>query len=125
MKPLLKTVTVPLTPDAAFTLFTKGIDTWWPAHLRKSKTGASRLTVDPKHGGTITERSADGQEHRWGRITKWQAGEALAIDWTRDLAEGRSTVEVTFTPTDDGTRVDLTHTAANCNCATPPLCMAA
>ncbi|MBI1416479.1 MAG: hypothetical protein GC146_04575 [Limimaricola sp.] len=104
-----KTVTVPLRPDAAFDLFTKGLDTWWP----KAANGDRRprkLRLDPRKGGHLTETRADGETARWATVTRWEPGRNLSLAWVHGGdADEASEVVVVFTPVDDGTRVDLTH----------------
>lgn len=114
MTPIRKTLTVPLPPDAAFRLFTRDINTWWP----KKPGGAGTLHMDDHEGGHLSETGSKGARRRWGTITRWAPGQALGIAWTHgpdddtteDCDDRNSVLLVTFTPADTGTRVDLTHT---------------
>lgn len=113
--PVRKTVTVPLPPAEAFDLFTAGLDRWWPkdTHSLSAATGEggrARVRVEPREGGRVIETRPDGSEAPWGTITRWEPGARLALDWHvgRDPAEATH-VDVTFTGTEAGTRVDLIH----------------
>lgn len=109
--PIRKTLTVPLEPRAAFDLFTAGIDTWWPKESHSlSESAAAAVRVEPRLGGRILEMRPDGTEAQWARVTAWEPGRHFAIDWHVGGTETEATqVDVTFTPTDAGTRVDLVH----------------
>lgn len=113
--PIRKTVTVPLDRKAAFELFTGGIDRWWPKHshsLTASREidGEASVRVEPRIGGRVLERLPDGSEAPWATVTAWQPGTRLRLSWYvgRDEEEA-TTIDVTFTQTEAGTRVDLTH----------------
>ena len=51
---VVKTVTVPLPPEAAFSLFTDRIAEWWPLHTHSvaADTYGGRLTVTSSASGT-------------------------------------------------------------------------
>lgn len=114
LTPIRKTVTVPLTPDQAFDLFTTGMGRWWPGdtHSLSARDGKSpqRLEVEPRRGGQIWETTHDGQRLPWARITQWQPGRQFAFNWYVGTDEEEATqVVVAFSQTETGTRVDLTH----------------
>ncbi|SLN19665.1 SRPBCC domain-containing protein [Roseisalinus antarcticus] len=114
MEHITKTVDVPLTPAAAFRIFTRDIAAWWPVDTHSIAAGRgglpSDLTVEPHVGGQIYETGENGTRATWARITRWEDGRALGLDWHvgRDEAEA-TRVLVLFTPVETGTRVDLTH----------------
>lgn len=109
--PVEKTVVVPLSPDAAFDLFTDGMGDWWP--LDRHAAGVERpedLTVEPREGGRIYETAPDGHVTDWATITEWTPGARLAFDWHAGRDPSQATqVSVTFLPEGNGTRVDLVH----------------
>ena len=111
--PNQKSVTVPLPPDAAFDLFTREIARWWPAqHTQSAKTGGipAKIEVEPHKSGQISEITPEGKRILWGRIIGWKPGKYLAFSWFPGQDESDATViTVAFTPTPDGTRVDLTQ----------------
>lgn len=112
--PIKKTVTVPLRPDAAFTLFTDRMGDWWPVETHSVSGSAGKkpkaVKVDKKKGGHITETKADGEPARWATITRWEPGRAFGLSWYVGRSEAEATdIMVTFTPVDTGTRVELVH----------------
>ncbi len=112
--PIQKTVTVPLRPQEAFDIFTKDLAAWWPTDSHSLSAGDGALpedvSVEPREGGQIIETKHDGTTAPWGRITTWQPGAAFGVSWHVGRPEEQSTdILVVFTPTDMGTRVDLTH----------------
>jgi uncharacterized protein YndB with AHSA1/START domain len=109
MTPIEKSVTVPLSADAAFDLFTRDIARWWPArHTQSGKP--QQIMVEPHKGGRITEIAPDGSRILWGTIIGWEPGKYLSFTWHPGEPEDKATVvAVSFTTTKDGTRVDLTQ----------------
>ena len=108
--PIRKTVTVPLSPQEAFDLFTGEMDGWWPAGKRPDP--GQRVTVEPREGGRITGRGPGGRRETWGRITRWEPGRALGVDWYLGMDEEEehpTDLLVVFSPVAGGTRLDLTH----------------
>jgi uncharacterized protein YndB with AHSA1/START domain len=113
--PIRKTLSVPLPPQEAFDLFTDGIDLWWPkeghsAAAREGRGAEARVRVEPRRGGRVIETLPGGREVPWATVRVWEPGRRLALDWHPGRDEDEATeVEVTFTRTDAGTRVDLVH----------------
>ncbi|MEO1732160.1 MAG: SRPBCC domain-containing protein [Pseudomonadota bacterium] len=111
---IIKTVHVPISPDAAFDMFAGNLQAWWPVetHSLSAQSGArpKDITVEPHVGGRIIETMHDGSTVNWATITDWTPGARLSFDWYvgRDPSEATQ-VAVTFLPEPAGTRVDLTH----------------
>ena len=123
--PVRKTITVKASAEHAFEVFTAGFDTWWP---RTHSIGASPLEkaiIETRLGGRCYQQSVDGTECDWGRILVWEPPQRFVIAWQLngawqydpDLANA-SEVEISFTPEDGGTRVDLEHRHINRHGAT-------
>lgn len=109
-----KSLTVPLSPDAAFTLFTEGFDSWWPKETHSIAAGMGeippKVEIEPRKGGHIIETLPDGSTTRWGTITDWRPGEALSFDWYVGRSRDEATeVTVAFSRHEIGTYVQLTH----------------
>jgi uncharacterized protein YndB with AHSA1/START domain len=107
--PVVKTVTVPAAPERAFALFAD-IARWWP--LAQFHTGPDPVdcTIEPRVGGRVFERAADGRETPWGTVLAYDPPHRLAFSWIVGLsAEHEQLVEIRFTAEDRGTRVELTH----------------
>jgi len=112
--PIQKTLHVPLRPQKAFNLFTKNLKDWWPIESHSLSAGEGeipqQINLDRHEGGYITETKHDGGTSRWGTITKWDEGRAIGISWYVGRTEDEATdLDVVFTPTDMGTRIELTH----------------
>jgi hypothetical protein len=113
--PIRKTVTVPLATRDAFDLFTARIDQWWPKDTHSvaasNGTGAdAQVRIEPHEGGHVIETGPDGSEAAWATVTRWEPGRRVTLDWHPGRGEDQATrVDVTFEPTEGGTRVDLTH----------------
>ena len=113
--PIRKSVTVPLPRDDAFDLFARRIDLWWPkdSHsLAAHEEPGKEITVhlEPREGGQVVETDPDGTRRPWADVIRFVPGKRLGLKWyVGRPAEEATYVEVSFTQTDAGTRVDLTH----------------
>jgi uncharacterized protein YndB with AHSA1/START domain len=115
---VVKTVAVPLPPEAAFELFTAGMAQWWPlethsvaADTHEGRVRAETVTFEPGPSGRIIETMSDGSQCEWGRVQAWDPPHRVAFSWKPNLGDGPAThVEVTFSPTGTGTLVELVHT---------------
>jgi uncharacterized protein YndB with AHSA1/START domain len=104
-----KTVTVPLPVEKAFSLFTSGIDTWWPFESHSiggDKTESAVFDVEAKR---LYERDADGSEHDWADIVAWEPPNRFLLNWRVNPATQGTEVEVNFSSEGDATRVELEH----------------
>ena len=108
-------ITVAATQERAFTMFTEGINQWWP---RTHKIGPSELAeavLEPHEGGRWYERDVDGSECEWGKVLVWEPPARVVLawqisgEWAYD-ADLHTEVEVTFAAEGpDRTRVELEH----------------
>lgn len=113
-QPVEKTLNVPMTPEAAFDLFTQGIDRWWPkaSHSTSTSDGAApeEVRVEPFEGGRILEKRHDGETAEWGRITIWVPGQRLTCTWHPGRSADEATrLDIRFTADAIGCRIDLIH----------------
>src|SRR4029079_9285546 len=106
-----KEVVVPGTPERAFGIFTDGLGTWWPLLTHSvGQESAVTVTMDCRLGGRIVERVTDGTEHVWGTVTAWDPPWRVGFTWHPGRPDDNPTsVEVTFAPEGEGTRVVLEH----------------
>lgn len=116
IEPVRQAVTVPLAPEAAFSLFAADFNSWWPGH----HIGAADLEaaiIESAVGGRWYERGVDGSECDWGEVLAYEPPGRILLSWQingewkydADPAHG-SEVEVTFTQEGPGhTRVQLEH----------------
>ena len=108
--PIVKSVTVCAAPARAFALFAERFARWWP--LARVHTGPDPVdcAIEPRVGGRIFERAADGRETLWGTVLAYDPPRRLAFSWVVELPAGQEQlVEIRFTAEDSGTRVELTH----------------
>ena len=101
--------------ERAFSVFTEEMESWWdPEH---HLIEAAEMVVEPRVGGHIFDRAADGSECHWSRVLAYDPPSLFVFSWdinTRweietDL-EKTSEVAVTFTAEAPGrTRVELEH----------------
>ena len=105
---MVKSVVLPLSPDAAFDLFTKRISSWWPADRRHTQDAASEIFLLAE--GRFYERAHDGREVELGNVRLWLPPSRIVFDFFIATGPDKPTeVEVTFAPEGGGTRVTVTH----------------
>ncbi|MEV1157118.1 SRPBCC family protein [Micromonospora chokoriensis] len=103
--------------ERAFTVFTERFGDFKPREHTLLDVPTVETVFEPRVGGFICDRGADGSECRWARILayepptrvvfSWDIGPTWQIETNLDLT---SEVEVTFVAeTPDQTRVELEH----------------
>jgi len=103
--------------DKAFTVFTDRFGDFKPPEHNMLQVPIAETVFEPKVGGNIVDRGADGSECRWARILaydppnrvvfSWDIGPTWQVESDPDLT---SEVEVTFiAETPDRTRIELEH----------------
>ena len=109
--PIVKTVKVGVSPDAAYRIFTEEIASWWP--LDTHSVGGDKATsvrVDGRVGGLIEEVGIEGPMRIWGTITDWDPPSLFAFTFHPGVsAEQAGQVTVRFIAADGGSTVELTH----------------
>lgn len=111
IEPLRITLEVGCPPEQAFSLWTRRTSTWWPVSHTVSGHPGLEVVIEPHVGGRIFERTPDGEEHDWGRVTAWEPPRRLGYLWhlRQDRADATE-VEITFLPADGrGTRLSIVH----------------
>ncbi|MGD8406060.1 MAG: SRPBCC domain-containing protein [Anaerolineales bacterium] len=113
IEPVEKQIKVGLNQEAAFRLFTEGIDKWWP--LANHSVGEEKAKTCVFEGcveGRIYEVMKDGNQAEWGKVIAWEPFEKVTFTWypgrTPDTAQE---VTVTFREIPGGTQVNLLHTS--------------
>jgi uncharacterized protein YndB with AHSA1/START domain len=110
------TVTVPITPERAFRLFTEELESWWPMDTHTLGEGPVTEVFETREGGRWYELAEDGSECTVATMLVWQPPRRLVMAWQLtpewsfepDL-ERATQVEVTFHEAGAGTRVTLEH----------------
>lgn len=110
IEPIRLAFEVDCASDQAFEIWTGRTSLWWPAD--HTVTGRPDLSVifEPRVGGRIFERTADGSEFDWGEITVWEPPRRLVYLWhlRADRADATE-VEITFSDRAARTRVEIEH----------------
>ena len=106
MEPIVIEFDVSAAPEHAYATWTQRCGMWWPATHSVGQAEGFEVVFEPIVGGRIFERTAEGIEHEWGTVTRWEPPHLVSYRWHIFLPPDRATeVSVTFTPTDVGTRV--------------------
>ena len=106
-----KAVTVPLSQEAAFRLFTDGIGSWWPAVTHSvAESAAVEVVMEGGVGGRIFERTPNGTEI-WGTITAWDPPVSFSTTWHPGYDAALATqLSIRFVAEGpNATRVELEH----------------
>lgn len=113
--PIRKSLTVAVSPQRAFEVFTAGFDRWWPKTHTIGKAALQRAVIEPRLGGRWYGVDVNGHEDDWGEVLAWEPPGRLLLAWRINgnfaydpnvLTE----VEVLFTETADGeTQVEFEH----------------
>ena len=110
-------VVVPVPVAEAFSAFTERIGEFKPPEHNLLGATIVRTELEPRVGGHIVDRAADGSECRWARVLAFEPPSRLVFSWdisprwTIEADPDRtSEVEVRFEQEGAGsTRVRLTH----------------
>jgi uncharacterized protein YndB with AHSA1/START domain len=112
-----ESIVVDAPAERVFELFTDGMGSWWPKDHHILEGELAEMVFEPRVGGRIYDRAADGSECAWARVLAYEPPDRVVFSWDircdwkieSDRAK-TSEVEVRFIP--DGpkrTRVELEH----------------
>lgn len=112
VEPVVKSLRLALSPEAAFELFTTRIAEWWPLDTHSVGEAQSvTVRIESTVGGKILETTADGVDHEWGTVTAYEKGSRIEFTWYPGLPEDQQTlVDVKFRETAGGSEMILVHT---------------
>jgi uncharacterized protein YndB with AHSA1/START domain len=114
-------VTTSIVVDApverCFSVFTDGIDTWWPREHTIGEAALAEMVLEPRVGGRAYGRDVNGGESDWGRVLAYEPPHRVVVSWDITLEwkheldpDKASEFEVRFTPErPNRTRVELEH----------------
>jgi uncharacterized protein YndB with AHSA1/START domain len=103
--------------ERAFSVFTDGIGKWFPSEYNLLDTEIVERVFEPRVGGHVYDRGADGSECHWARVLAYEPPTRVVISWDispqwqieTDPAK-TSEVDVRFVPeSEQRTRVELEH----------------
>jgi DNA-binding transcriptional ArsR family regulator/uncharacterized protein YndB with AHSA1/START domain len=107
-----KSIVVACPVEHAFRIFTEQMGDWWPfeGHSLFDEK-AETVVFEPRAGGRVYERTADGEEGLWGTLIGWNPPRGFRMTWHpgRD-EETAQELELRFSAEGEGTRVELVHT---------------
>jgi uncharacterized protein YndB with AHSA1/START domain len=109
--PVRKSLRVECGPERAFEVFTAQVATWWPTKTHSIHHEAvTDVILEPREGGEMYELAEGGKREHWGRVTAWEPPKRLVLAWhVNPERAGPTEIEVTFSPEDGATRVELEH----------------
>ena len=103
--------------EEAFSVFTEGIDTWWPREYNLLDVDIAERIFEPRVGGQVYDRGTDGSECHWARVLAYEPPDRVVISW--DISpqwqietdpDKTSEVEIRFTSESaNRTRVEIEH----------------
>jgi uncharacterized protein YndB with AHSA1/START domain len=110
-------VLVDAPQERAFSVFTDGIDSWWPREHTIGEAALKEMVLEPKAGGRAYGIGVDGSESDWGRVLEFDPPNRIVVswdislEWKHELDHAKtSEFEVRFIPQGAGrTRVELEH----------------
>jgi uncharacterized protein YndB with AHSA1/START domain len=92
--------------------------TWWPVHdysravseFQAESLRVERLEFQARLGGSILEHMSDGRVVPWAEVIVWEPPHRVVLAWRpHDSPEPPTEVDVTFTPRDGNTLVEMEH----------------
>ena len=103
--------------ERAFSVFTAGIDTWWPRSHTIGDSPLAEMVLECREGGRAYGLGEDGSEADWGRVLVYEPPQRIVVSWDITLqwkhepnVAKTSEFEVRFIPDGpDRTRVELEH----------------
>jgi uncharacterized protein YndB with AHSA1/START domain len=106
-----ESVRVELPPEAAFRLFTEGINQWWPLQEGYSYGGnrAREIFLEPMEGGRFYERLVDGDGVQVGTVKACTPPDRILFTWRSPQWQAETEVEVRFLAQEGGTTVEVEH----------------
>ncbi len=67
--------------ERAFSVFTDGMGTWWPSTHHILQGEIAEVMFEPRVGGHVYDRGADGTECRWARVLAYDPPNRLVFSW--------------------------------------------
>jgi uncharacterized protein YndB with AHSA1/START domain len=103
--------------DKAFAVFTERFGDFKPPEHNLLASPIAETVFEPRVGGSIYDRGADGSECHWARVLVYEPPQRVVFSWdigptwqVETEPENTSEVEVTFTAEGpQRTRVELEH----------------
>ena len=71
--------------DRAFSVFTDGIDSWWPREHTIGAAPLAEMVLEPRVGGRAYGRDIHGGESDWGRVLVYEPPHRIVVSWDINL----------------------------------------
>jgi hypothetical protein len=102
IEPVRTSVTVEVSREHAFAVFTDRFDSWWPRSHHIGDVALAEARMEPQAGGRWYERRVDGTEGEWGTVLVWDPPGRVVLGWELNAdfqhdPDLVTEVEVTFT----------------------------
>jgi hypothetical protein len=101
--PVRTSVTVEVSREHAFAVFTERFDAWWPRSHYTGDVPFAEARLEPRQDGRWYEIKPDGTEGEWGTVLVWDPPARLVLAWQLDAT-------FSYRP-DFVTEVDVSFTA--------------
>ena len=102
-----KSVLLPCSSDAAFDLFSRRINEWWPRERRHVPHPEGVITLRKDR---FYEQDPSGRAVELGVVRAWEPPVRILLDWYPGTDENHPTeVEILFLPEGSMTRVEVHH----------------
>jgi hypothetical protein len=111
IEPMRLSYEIQCSPEHAFEVWTRRLSIWWPKGHSASGDPETVVTLEPRLGGRIYERTTEGTEIEWGEITVWEPPQRLGYLWhISRRREDATDVDLHFVDLgNDSTRLDIVH----------------
>jgi len=76
-----RTITVPVSQQRAFEVFTSQLGRWWPREYSIGQSPMADFVVEPTTGGRWYEVGEDGKQCDTGRVIAFEPPVRLALAW--------------------------------------------
>ena len=102
-----KSITVAVPPEHAYDVFVNRMKEWWPlaTHSQAEEQVVDARVID----GVLVEVREDGSTFDWGDVVEADPPNRFVVNWRVNPERAPTTLAITFTAADGGTRVDLVH----------------
>jgi uncharacterized protein YndB with AHSA1/START domain len=78
---VLRTISVPVSQQRAFEVFTSQLGRWWPREYSIGQSPMADFVLEPTIGGRWYEVGEDGKQCDTGRVTAFEPPARLALAW--------------------------------------------
>ncbi len=78
-------IVVAVPASEAFSVFTRDIGSWWPPEHHILEGQLAEMVFEPRVGGHVYDRAADGAVCRWARVLAYEPPDRFVISWDINL----------------------------------------